>query len=168
MFHNMSLRNKIRNIRIFGFNNNIPKIKYVLIALIIIIISFTVFKITNNETPKITGMAIDIEEEYQPPQEIIEEESFEEEIEPGWWEYKEECSFNIGNAEDDVNDITNYMNEYQIEYDELENDYNKKLQELEEEYEHPLQLLQEKLDDAQENLNNAQSKVDEFRNQCAY
>ncbi len=160
---------RIRNIQIFGMGNSIPRLRYLLILIVLAVSAFIVFKFAAQDSAlEVTGMAVSTEEEPQLPQESKEAESQPEEDQYGWWEYKEQCSFDIRNAEDDVNDIKSYMNNYQSEHDKLESEYNQKIKELDDQYKGQLQALQENIKEAQSSLDKAQAKLDEFRSQCAY
>ena len=189
----MSLKNKLRNIRIFGVRSELPKKTTTLIILgIIVAVTFVFAKFALTESTnqnKLTGMVVqeNTQETANNPQSNIQQqtqkeqsnaqtsegETTEKETEEGtkkyeWYEYKEECSLNIKNSEDDLKDIKGYLNKRQSSYDQIKAEYDQKLKDLEKEYENKLTNSEEDVNEAQTDLENTESRLENYYVQCEY
>ena len=180
----MSLKNKFRNLQIFGFfQGKFKAYKKLLLGIVIItVFIFAGRSFLESKSPEsITGEVIigtteDTQLTNQPPD--SNEESNEESAEsneeneteelPKYYEYGGQCSYNIEKAEDDVSDILNYMQQDEEKYKSLKDEYNRKLQELKEQYEYNIEGARQQTDFNQEALQEAQEKLSELHEICAF
>ena len=182
----MSLKNKLRNMRIFGIKSEMPKRTTTFAILgIVVAVAFVFAKFALTETPnqnKLTGMAVqeNIQETANTPQSNVQQQTQKEqstvqtpEGEEGtkkyeWYEYKEECSLKIKNSEDDLKDIKGYLNKRQSSYDQINAEYNQKIKDLENEYENKLTNSEDDVNEAQKDLENTEKRLEDYYNQCEY
>lgn len=181
----MGIQNKIRNIKMFGFGSIMPKKSHqFVIGIVLVAIFFSLgFFFNGEDSPKITGRVVEdtiqdnvannpslTNENTQDQEESTEaEEEEEEEYEVyEYYEYGGECSFNIKQAEDDVNDILSYLEENDNEYQKIKEEYDNKLESLKNEYEPKLEYAREDTDQDQENLHEAQSRLRELQEVCSF
>ncbi len=178
----MSLKNKIRNIRMFGIKQYLPSMKYrIVLGIIIVAILFLLGNTFSDESPNhLSGQIVqnNIVEDSQSTndqEEQINEETTEEQV-PNeedyevyeYYEYGGECSYKIGQAEDDVNDILGYSEEDNTRYSTLKDEYQRKIEELKNIYEHQIENAKEDYDKSQGELIYAQSNLKELQEVCAF
>ena len=173
----MSLKNKIRNIRMFGIKECLPSMRYrIILGIFIVGIFFFLGNSFSEDSPnQLSGQVIkntitedsqltnDQEEESQ--EEQIEEEDYEV---YEYYEYGGECSYKIGQAEDDVNDILGYSEEDQTRYNTLKDEYQRKTEELKNIYEHQIDNAKDDYDKSQTELRTAQGTLQELQEVCAF
>jgi len=182
----MGFRNKIRNIQMFGLSGYIPrKSQKVVLVLVLIAISFVAGKvIMSDNSNEITGMVVEntITEESKDLQpsttEDLSQDTTQDELDYeiyDYYEYGTECSYDIKQAEDDVADIKSYLGENEEKYKKLEEEYNlkikeyeDKLQTLKDDYEIPIQLSKDDADEDEKDLSEAQNKLKDLQETCAY
>ncbi len=178
----MSLKNKIRNIRMFGIKQYLPSMKYrIILGIIIVGILFLLANSFSDESSnQLTGEIIQntiIEDNQliEEKEEQVEEETEEDQIETEegyevyeYYEYGGECSYKIGQAEDDVNDIIGYSEEDQTRYNTLKDEYQRKIEELKNIYEHQIENAKEDYDKSQDELRTAQDTLKELQEVCAF
>jgi len=178
----MSLKNKIRNIRMFGIKECLPSMRYrIILGIIIVGIFFFLGNSFSEDSPnQLSGQVIKntITEDSQltndQEEESQEEESQEEQIEEEdyevyeYYEYGGECSYKIGQAEDDVNDILGYSEEDQTRYNTLKDEYQRKTEELKNIYEHQIDNAKDDYDKSQTELRTAQGTLQELQEVCAF
>ncbi len=180
----MSLKNKFRNLQIFGFFQGKPKAYKKLIIGIILITAF-IFAgksfIDNSNSEQITGeVVIDTtkdtqltnqpslpeEESAEIPETTVGENETEEPLK--YYEYGGQCSYDIEKTEDDVSDILNYMQQDQEKYKSLKEEYDRKLQELKEHYEYNIEGARQQTELNQKTLQEKQEKLKELHEVCAF
>lgn len=181
----MSIRNKIRNAKIFGYGSIMPKKSHQLVIGVILVALFfslgTIFG--GDDSTQLTGRVVEdtaqedlannpslsnedsTNQEEETNEELIEEEPYEV---YEYYEYGGECSFNIKQAEDDVNDILSFLNENEDKYKTLKDEYEEKLENLKNEYEPKIQEAKEDSDGDQESLHEAQEKLQELQEVCSF
>ena len=149
------------------------------IGIILVAVFFSLGFFFNGENaPTITGRVIEdtiqdntannpslSNEDTQNQEESTEEDPYEV---YEYYEYGGECSFDIKQAEDDVNDILSYLGENDDEYQKIKEEYDNKLESLKNEYEPKLEYAREDTDQDQENLHEAQSKLRELQEVCSF
>jgi len=145
---------------------------------LVAIFFFLGHQFTGTEENTLTGMAI--EKDLAEPENTLatedqnQEEQTEQEIQEDdydtyeYYEYKGECTFNIKNAEDDINDISSYIDNNQDELQKAKDEYQDKLNALKEEYDPRIEDLQEKYDNDQASLQEAQETLRQLQEECAF
>ncbi len=180
----MSIRNKIRNAKIFGYGSIMPKKSHQLvIGIVLVALFFFLGTMFGGDSTKLTGRVVEDtlqddlannpslsnedanNQEEETNEELIEEEPYEV---YEYYEYGGECSFKIKQAEDDVNDILSYLGENEDEYQTLKDEYEEKLENLKNEYEPKIEEARESSDEDQEDLYAAQEKLQELQEVCSF
>ena len=172
----MGFKNKIRNVRMFGMKSYMPNWRYqLLIGIALVAIFFFLGQqFTGTKENSLTGMAI--EQDLSEPDNTLatedqnqEEETQEEDYDTyEYYEYKGECTFNIKNAEDDINDISSYLDNNKDELQKAKDEYQNKLDTLKEEYEPRIEDLEEKCDNNQASLQEVQEQLRQLQEECAF
>ena len=176
----MVLKNKLRNIQMFGYSGFGSKRSHqLLVGITLVAIFFFLGKSSYNEDIKLTGLVVEesineIEETLadQEDDNTVEETLADQEDETyetyEYYEYGGECSYKIKQAEDDVNDIKSYSGVEKEEYDKLKDEYNEKLKELDSQYKSKIDLAKEKYDNSQKDLTEARNELQELQEVCAF
>ena len=162
----------IRNLRIFGLKELIPKElkgKHILFTIFIIVIIALAFFFVTKDRGKVSYEDVTVipreefEKSLQPEQEISEQAEEQttgnestEEVEPeeqvketeqeenrSYYEYKEQCARDLKTAEDDIAELNAYISGYQQAYDNLTAELNEKFRALEDEYNIDLSSVKE-------------------------
>lgn len=178
----MGIKNKIKNLQIFGVGNYLPrKTHKVLLIIVLIGISLILGKVLIGNNSATTGKAIsDIEIEGSNNQPNTNEDisngikddsqntgskqdsSNKEENTQNdkanyevyeYYEYGGQCSYDIKKAEDNVNDVLSYLDDSKNKYTNLEKEYNDKIQE----YTQKLEALK---DEYEPKIQNAKEESD--------
>ncbi len=183
----MGIQNKIKNIRLFGIKSCLPSVKYrIMFGLVLVATFFFLGNYMFNEgTNQITGSIVESSQltdssdnsalSNQNPAEIVEEieKEISENEEEGYdvyeyYEYGGECSLKIKGAEDDVGDTLRYSGFDEDRYNTLKDEYNQKLDELKEQYEYQIDDAKKDYDKSQSEVWEAQDKLQELQEICAY
>ena len=105
-----------------------------------------------------------ISEELLPPEVPLEEQQTETPKEKEFYEYGGSCASDVKDVQDDVSDVTTYLNQYQqeqttyqSEYSSLQAEYEAKLAELKQLYESRLQEYDTKIQSTNKQVTEAQS-----------
>ena len=176
----MSLKNKIKNIKIFGIKSYLPHWKYQLIIGIVFVAVFFFLShtFTTEDNIQLTGLAIQdtkepnnqilLTEETEKPEQITEKEQNKDYEVYEYFEYKGECAFDIKNIKDDIGDIANYKDKNKEKLEKAKDEYENKLNALKDEYEIRIDDLEENCDQDQISLQEAQQKLKDLQEQCAF
>ena len=172
----------LRNLKIFGWKELVPrKKKHIFsVILIIVVIALAFFFVTKEKEMEYEDVTVipreDVLKELKPEQEIsaeqqvtgeptnetIEEE--EEELVPPedrtFADYKGQCANDLKKAEDDINDITAYSSGYQQRYDNLTRSLEEKLKEIEELFGVNLPEVREKVISTTFEFSSLKEKID--------
>lgn len=165
----------------FGFSSIMPKKSHqMIVGVILVAVFFSLGIFFNGEDSTITGRIVEdtlqeelsnnpaLSNENDQNQEEITQESEEDYKVYEYYEYGGECSFDIKQAEDDVNDIISYLSKNDDEYQNIKTEYDQKLESLKNEYEPKLKYAREDYDQDQENLHEAQSRLSELQEVCSF
>lgn len=177
----MSIKNKIKNVKMFGFRSVMPKRSHQLvIGLVLVAVFFSLGQIfAHDESPSITGRVVEdfgqevVDEPTFNSEEI--EETSQEELEKGeeyevyeYYEYGGECSYDIKQAEDDINDVLSFLGDNEKTYNDVKDEYESKLESLKNEYEPRIERAREEYEIDQETLIEAQDRLQELQEICSY
>jgi hypothetical protein len=85
-----------------------------------------------------------------------------------FYEYGGQCASDVKSAEDDVNDVKTYLEQNQQDYDALKEEYDKKLEEFNIQYGVPLQNAEKNLNEAKQDLEYVENKLNNVQQACEY
>lgn len=149
--------------------------KHMYFTVIVVILAFGVFLYTLSQdglqAPTITTRAtIPTATEQaggsQPSQDATAETIPKEDPEKKFYQYGGKCAVDVKKALDDVNDVNNYLSEYQDQHNTLQEEYNTLITDLDEEYLPELKRLQQEIGEAEEDLTYVESKLEDVREIC--
>jgi|GEM_PF-4237131 len=169
-----------RNIQIFGFNEFKPSRKQVLLIIlgILVVIGLSWYALIERPgSASITSSAVSpLPTEQQPvpssPQSLVQETTAPSDQPEGqekeFYEYGGQCASDVKSAEDDVNDVKTYLEQNQQDYDALKEEYDKKLEEFNIQYGVPLQNAEKNLNEAKQDLEYVENKLNNVQQACEY
>ena len=190
----------IRNLQVFGWRAYRPEKRHMLIAFLVVcaVVIGSLWILSpgkQNASAVTTGAAIapsleesqeqiqsteeSTNEELPPPEVPLEEQTVPEE-EKEFYEYGGSCASDVKDAQDDVNDVTTYLSQYQqeqttlhTEYDAVKTEYETKLAELKafyeskiKEYENNIMNKDADVTEAEQELQYAQQHLQETTTRC--